>query len=211
MASICSSGRQGALRCSLYALEAWQMGYQARPHHLKYNNQTAAGRGSGRLGVAAASVVAALMCEVPPKRRRHITHRAASRCCRSRSSFGWGTSTILVSDVDVVAALICEVPPKRRRHLTHRAASRRHRSRSSFGWRTSTLFRRRGCLSRARPCDDITSSSPLAVVVASAPGTIDTTTTTTATTAGTTTTMTDSTASSCGHGCTLIRCCCGRK
>jgi hypothetical protein len=44
--------------------------------------------------VADVDVVAALMCEVPPKRRRHLTHRAASRRRRSRSSFGWRTSTL---------------------------------------------------------------------------------------------------------------------
>jgi hypothetical protein len=47
LASICSSGRQRVLRCLLYVLEAWQMGYQAHPHHLKHNKQTAAGRGLG--------------------------------------------------------------------------------------------------------------------------------------------------------------------
>jgi hypothetical protein len=137
LASICSSGRQGVLRCSLYALEAWQMGYQARPHHLKHNNQMAAGRGSGCtlaiLGWRLPNVVAALMCEVPPKRQWHLTHGAASRCRCSRSSFGWGALTILVADVDVVAALMCEVPPKRRRHLTHRTASRCHCSRHCLG------------------------------------------------------------------------------
>jgi hypothetical protein len=138
------------------------------------------------------------------KRRRHLTQCAASRCCCSRLSFGCGTSTILVSDVNVVAALMCEVPPKRRRHLTHRAASCRHRSRSLFGWRTSTLFCWQGCLSQARPCNNITLSVLLMFIVVLAPGTIDRMMTMTATTAKTTTTTTDSTVSSCGHGCTLM-------
>jgi hypothetical protein len=110
----------------------------------------------------------------------------------------------LIMDSRSKAALMCEVPPKRQRHLTHWAASHRHCSRSSFGWRTSTLFCWQGCLSRAHLCNDITSLSLLAVVVALAPGTIDTTMTRTATTVGTTMTTTDSTASLCGHGCALV-------
>ncbi len=148
--------------------------------------------------------MAVLMCEVPPKRWWHLTHLAASCCCHLQSLFGWEMSTILVADVNIVAALMCEVPPKRRRHLTHRAASCHHCSRLLFGWRTSMLFCWQGCLSQAHPCDDITSLLLLAVVLASAPGTIDTTMTTTATTVGTTTKTTDSTASSCGHSSTLV-------
>jgi hypothetical protein len=144
------------------------------------------------------------MCEVPPKRGQHLTHRAASRCCHLRSSFGWGMLTILVADVNVVAALICEMLPKRQRHLTHHAANPRHCSRSLFRWRTSTLFCRQGCLSRAHPCNNITLLLSLTVVVPLAPSTINTTATTTATTAGTTTMMTDSTASLCSHGCPLV-------
>jgi hypothetical protein len=66
------------------------------------------------------------------------------------------------------------------------------------------LFCQQGCLFQAHLCDNITLLLSLAVVVALAPSTIDTTKTTTATTAGTTTTATDSTASLCSHGCTLV-------
>jgi hypothetical protein len=113
-------------------------------------------------------------------------------------------STILVSDINIVAVLMCEVPPKRRWHLTHRTASHCHCSQLLFGWRMSMLFCWQGCLLQDRPYDNITLSSLLAVVFALAPSTINTMMTTTATIAGTTTIMTDSTASSCSHGCTLV-------